>query len=166
LISLLKTLLREKDINPLHPWDMSLPKFVNDPRYVLLPSIATRREAFDEYCKERARELKQSSLKKDKQTANPKDVFEQLLRDEVASTRSTWTDFRKMWKTDRRFYGWGRDDREREKKFRIYLKELGERKGVLFEFLDFCDVFSRKKESSAESRGRFFCSPERDEGNY
>ena len=127
-ITFSKTLLREKDINPLHPWDMSLPKFVNDPRYVLLPSIATRRDAFDEYCKERARELKQSSLKKDKQTANPKDAFERLLRDEVASTRSSWTDFRKMWKTDRRFYGWGRDDREREKRFRTYLKELGERK--------------------------------------
>ncbi|OBZ70180.1 Endoplasmin [Grifola frondosa] len=52
--ALFKTLLREKDINPLHPWDTSLPLFVSDPRYVLLPSVAARREAFDEYCRDRA----------------------------------------------------------------------------------------------------------------
>lgn len=126
-ITSLKTLLREMDINPLHPWDMSLPKFVNDPRYVLLPSITTRREAFDEYCKERAYELRQN-LKRDKQITTTKDAFERLLRDEVTSTRTSWTNFRKTWKMDRRFYGWGRDDREREKRFRSYLKELGERK--------------------------------------
>jgi hypothetical protein len=111
----------------LHPWDTSLPKFVSDPRYVLLPSVAARREAFDEYCKERARELRQSSVKKDKETATPKDEYDRLLKDEVKSTRTSWTDFRRAWKKDRRFYGWGRDDREREKRFREFLKDLGER---------------------------------------
>ena len=113
----------------MHPWDTSLPKFVSDPRYVLLPSVAARREAFDEYCKERARELRQSSVKnqKDKETANPKDEYNRLLTDEVKSTRASWTDFRRAWKKDRRFYGWGRDDREREKRFREFLKDLGER---------------------------------------
>ena len=111
----------------MHPWDKSLPKFVSDPRYVLLPSVAARREAFDEYCKERARELRQSSVKKDKETAIPKDEYDRLLKDEVKSTRASWTDFRRAWKKDRRFYGWGRDDREREKRFREFLKDLGER---------------------------------------
>jgi len=119
-------LLREKDINPLHPWDMSLPKFVSDPRYVLLPTVASRREAFDEYCKERLRETKSQAVKKEKEAVNPKDEFERLLKDEVKSTRASWTDFRKAWKKDRRFYGWGRDDKERERRFRDYLKELGE----------------------------------------
>jgi len=89
--------------------------------------VAARREAFDEYCKERARELRQSTVKKEKATTSPKEDFEQLLREEVKSTRASWTDFRRTWKKDRRFYGWGRDDREREKRFRDYLKELGER---------------------------------------
>ena len=111
----------------MHPWDTSLPKFISDPRYVLLPSVAARREAFDEYCKERARELRQSAVKKDKEAANPKDEYDRLLKDEVKSTRASWTDFRRVWKKDRRFYGWGRDDREREKRFREFLKDLGER---------------------------------------
>ncbi|TRM67559.1 hypothetical protein BD626DRAFT_479148 [Schizophyllum amplum] len=126
--ALFKTLLREKDVNPLHPWDLSLPLFVNDPRYVLLSSVSARKDAFDEYCRERARELRQSQVKKEKIAANPKEEFDRLLRDEVKSTRTSWTDFRRTWKKDRRFYGWGRDDREREKRFRDYLKELGEAK--------------------------------------
>ncbi|KAI5893292.1 uncharacterized protein SCHCODRAFT_02574650 [Schizophyllum commune H4-8] len=126
--ALFKTLLREKDVNPLHPWDLSLPLFVNDPRYVLLSSVSARKDAFDEYCRERARELRQPQVKKEKVAANPKEEFERLLKDEVKSTRTSWTDFRRTWKKDRRFYGWGRDDREREKRFRDYLKELGEQK--------------------------------------
>ena len=121
-----QTLLREKDVNPLHPWDTSLPLFINDPRYVLLPSVSARKEAFDEYCRDRARELRQSNVKKEKETVYPKEEFERLLRDEVKSTRTSWTEWRRQWKKDRRFYGWGRDDKEREKRFRDYLKELGE----------------------------------------
>jgi FF domain len=99
---------------------------VSDPRYILLPSVSVRREAFDEYCRDRARELRQSTVKKERAAANPRDEFEALLKAEVISTRSSWTDFRRAWKKDRRFYGWGRDDREREKKFREFIKELGE----------------------------------------
>lgn len=110
----------------MHPWDASLPKFVSDPRYVLLPSVSVRREAFDEYCRDRARELRQSAVKKEKEALSPKEEFERLLDDEVKSTRASWTEFRRAWKKDRRFYGWGRDDREREKKFREHMKSLGE----------------------------------------
>ena len=119
----IQTLLREKDVNPLHPWDTSLPLFISDPRYVLLPSVSARREAFDEYCRERARELRASRIKKEE---DPKEEFEKLLATEVKSTRIGWTDFRRQFKKDRRFYGWGRDDREREKRFREFLKDLGE----------------------------------------
>jgi heat shock protein beta len=121
-----QTLLREKDISPLHPWDTSLPLFISDPRYVLLPSVSARRDAFDEYCRDRARELRQQNVKKEKAEANPKEEYERLLSQEVKSTRTSWSDFRRTWKKDRRFYGWGRDDREREKRFKEYLKELGE----------------------------------------
>jgi hypothetical protein len=128
----LQTLLREKDINPLHPWDTSLPLFVSDPRYVLLPSVSARREAFDEYCRDRARELRQSSVRKDRESSNPKEEFDKLLKEEVKSTRTTWIEFRKAWKKERRFWGWGKDDREREKRFREYIKELGESEYIHF----------------------------------
>ncbi|KAF8974761.1 Hsp90 protein-domain-containing protein [Flammula alnicola] len=150
--ALFKTLLREKDINPLHPWDTSLPKFIQDPRYVLLPSVAARREAFDEYCKERARELRQSTVKKERDTPSPKDEFDRLLKEEVKSTRASWTDFRRTWKKDRRFYGWGRDDREREKRFRDFLKELGEQKRAAAQKSE-ADFFALLKENIAIVEG-------------
>lgn len=141
-----QTLLREKDINPLLPWDTCLPQFVSDPRYILLPSVAVRREAFDEFCRDRARELRQSNLKKEKRDANPAGEYDGLLREEVKSTRASWTDFRRAWKKDRRFYGWGRDDREREKRFKEYLRELGERMLSLFTHLFVVEPAIQKNE--------------------
>ncbi|KAF8522886.1 hypothetical protein BU17DRAFT_75079 [Hysterangium stoloniferum] len=132
--ALFKTLLTEKNINPLHPWDTSLPLFISDPRYVLLPSVAARREAFDEYCRDAARAqraAKAAALKEaaDRATSagldKDKEAYNRLLKEEVTSTRMSWTDFRRKWKKDRRFFGWA-GEREREKAFREWIKELGE----------------------------------------
>jgi hypothetical protein len=113
--------------------------------------VAARREAFDEYCKERARELRQSSVRKDREAANPKDEYDRLLKDEVKSTRTSWSDFKRAWKKDRRFYGWGRDDREREKNFREFLKDLGERMFNFMHLASFCvKNVSRKTRYSPE----------------
>ncbi|KAI0774144.1 hypothetical protein C8Q74DRAFT_813049 [Fomes fomentarius] len=150
--ALFKTLLREKNINPLYPWDTSLPLFVSDPRYVLLPSVSARREAFDEYCRDRARELRQSKVKVEKETLDPKQEFDRLLKEEVKSTRTSWTEWRRQWKKDRRFYGWGRDDREREKRFRDYLKELGEQKRAAAKKAE-ADFFALLKEGGLAKPG-------------
>ncbi|KAJ7904478.1 hypothetical protein B0H14DRAFT_2663034 [Mycena olivaceomarginata] len=134
--ALFKTLLREKDINPLHPWDVALPKFVSDPRYVLLQS------AFDEYCRDRAREIRQAN-------------------EEVKSTRTSWSDFRRTWKKDRRYYGWGRDDREREKKFREWIKELGEKKRAAALKAE-ADFFALLKERGVAQEGSVWKDVKRD----
>jgi hypothetical protein len=153
-----QTLLREKDINPLHPWDTCLPLFISDPRYVLLPSVSARRDAFDEYCRDRARELRQENVKKEKLQANPKEEFDSLLHGEVKSTRTSWNEFRRTWKKDRRFYGWGRDDREREKRFKEYLKELGESMYFQVCATSYWNSWSTRETCCCrESRGRFLC---------
>ncbi|KAF7313287.1 hypothetical protein HMN09_00484100 [Mycena chlorophos] len=149
--AMFKTLLREKDINPLHPWDIALPKFVNDPRYVLLASVSARREAFDEYCRERSRELRQETVKKE--TLDPKEEFERFLQAEVKSTRTSWSDFRRTWKKDRRFYGWGRDDREREKKFKEWIRELGEKKRAAAQKAE-ADFFALLREHNVGQDGQ------------
>ncbi|KAF9055246.1 HSP90-domain-containing protein [Hymenopellis radicata] len=150
--ALFKTLLREKDINPLHPWDSCLPLFVSDPRYVLLPSVAARRDAFDEYCRERARELRSLNTKQEKEPVDSKAEFERLLSSEVKSTRTSWSEFRRTWKKDRRFYGWGRDDREREKRFREFLKDLGEKKRAASQKAE-ADFFALLKQSKISPEG-------------
>jgi transcription elongation regulator 1 len=124
----------EKNISPFAPWDQSLPLFINDPRYILLGSMKDRREVYEEYCRDvgRARRLNKptsSSLAgPSEKKADPEKEYKALLREEVTSTRTRFDDFKKKWKKDRRFYGYGRDDREREKAFKTHLRELGERK--------------------------------------
>lgn len=61
----------------------------------------------------------------------PASAYRALLIAEVTSTRTHWEDFRKKHKKDARFRDFGRDDREREKAFRTWLKDLGESKSML-----------------------------------
>ncbi|KAG9125486.1 hypothetical protein FRC07_007417 [Ceratobasidium sp. 392] len=121
--ALFTTLLNEVSPNPLLPYDQALPQLVNDARYVLLPPNE-RKAVFDEWCKERARNLRKNKTKE--ATATPESAYEGLLQTEVKSTRTSWDDFRRKWRKDRRFYGFGKDDKERERKFRAWLVELGE----------------------------------------
>ncbi|KAJ1306464.1 hypothetical protein OPQ81_007467 [Rhizoctonia solani] len=121
--ALFMTLLNEVSPNPLLPYDLALPQLVNDARYVLLPPN-DRKTVFDDWCKEQARNMRKNKTKE--ATTTPEAAYESLLHSEVKSTRTQWEEFRKRWKKDRRFYGYGRDDKEREKKFRAWLVELGE----------------------------------------
>lgn len=125
----------EKNISPFAPWDQSLPLFINDPRYILLSSTKDRKEVYDEYCRDVGRQRRlnkgpavSSSTAGNAETkkADPEREYKALLREDVTSTRTRWEDWRKKWKKERRFYAFGRDDREREKVFKQHLKELGE----------------------------------------
>ena len=49
-------MLAEKDINPMRPWDMELPKFIGDPRYKAVKTLRERRDLFDDHCKHIVRE--------------------------------------------------------------------------------------------------------------
>ncbi|KAG8908653.1 hypothetical protein FRB99_004941 [Tulasnella sp. 403] len=140
--ALFKTLLEEQNINPLTPYDSALPHLVMDPRYVLLPSLADRHAAFNEYCLEKSRALRASKQSTNTAatpdptaTTGPFDektkarqAYEALLMEDLKSTRTTWDEWRRKWKKDRRFFGFGRDDREREKLFKEWRASLGERK--------------------------------------
>lgn len=90
--------------------------------------MAARREAFDEYCRDTLRTQRAAKAAAAKEEASVtgdknKDAYHQLLKEEVSSTRTTWTDFRRKWKKDRRFYCWA-GEHEREKAFREWLKNL------------------------------------------
>ena len=67
-------------------------------------------------------------LNKEGEKKHAREAYDALLNVEVTSTRTTWEEFKRNWKKDRRFFGFGRDDREREKVFRAYLRGLGESK--------------------------------------
>ncbi|BEI87779.1 uncharacterized protein CcaverHIS019_0104970 [Cutaneotrichosporon cavernicola] len=126
--ALFKALLIEKEISPFAPWEQALPLFINDPRYVLLPSMKERRDVYEEYCRTAGRAKRTSKAEPAKAKADPERDYRALMREEVTSTRTRFDDFRRKFKKDRRFWAFGRDDREREKAFKVHLRELGERK--------------------------------------
>ncbi|PLW17515.1 hypothetical protein PCANC_08011 [Puccinia coronata f. sp. avenae] len=121
-----KAMLLEKSIDPMAPWDNELPKFVTDARYLALPSMKERRDLFDEFCKEKIRQ--QRAAKQAAPKVDPPQAYRSLLIEFVSSTRTLWEDFKNKHKKDQRFRNFGRDDREREKVFKSWLKELGEQK--------------------------------------
>ncbi|GAA6063682.1 hypothetical protein JCM10212_003349 [Sporobolomyces blumeae] len=128
--ALYKVLLAEKDINPMAPFENELPKFVNDPRYHAVKNTRERRDLFDEFCKDKLREqraakkrLAQSGVK-----ADPLADYRTLLSTTVTSTRTHFSDFKKAHGKDARFRAFGKLEGEKEKEFKRYLRELGEKK--------------------------------------
>lgn len=142
-----------QEINPMAPWDAELPKFVHKSEYAALPTSQERQDAFNEWCRDRLRQKREqkkngsakagasgtagssaagpsspSSKAPAQSSATALEVYQNLLTENVKSTRSRFDEFRKEFKKDRRFYGFGRDDKEREKHFKNHLKELGEQK--------------------------------------
>ncbi|PWN50593.1 hypothetical protein IE53DRAFT_368777 [Violaceomyces palustris] len=178
------------EINPMAPWDKELPKFVHQPAYSVLKQLRERQDAFNEWCKLRLRQKRKSnsnvgSSDTKPRTSTPSHIdereekeegkkrstdgsteqhsYRQLLESQVKSTRTRFEDFRKEWKKDRRFFGFGRDDRERERVFKEWLRELGERKRVqaLKAESEFLDLLAEKMAGSRRNEARRL---EREEG--
>lgn len=128
--ALYKVLLEEKDVNPMAPFENELPKFVNDSRYHAVKTQRDRRDIFDEFCKDKIRErraakakLAQSGIKVD-----PLVAFRALLTATVTSTRTHFSDFKKAHGKDARFREFGKTEGEKEREFKKYLRDLGEKK--------------------------------------
>ncbi|PWN27765.1 hypothetical protein BDZ90DRAFT_232159 [Jaminaea rosea] len=140
-----------EEVNPMAPWDKELPKFVHRSEYTGLGLLKDRQDAFNDWCRERLRERREAkklaaangsasggiaAQPKEQPSAaassslaqDPRQIYETLLRSTVTSTRTRFDDFRRDHKKDRRFYSFGRDDREREKVFKAWLVTLGEEK--------------------------------------
>ncbi|KAK4055973.1 hypothetical protein OIO90_002966 [Microbotryomycetes sp. JL221] len=127
-----KVMLSEKDIDPMAPWDMELPKFINDPRYLAVKQLKIRRDLFDEFCKDKIRERRAAKKKATEsgavQTVDPTTAYRDLLKQHVTSTRTHFSDFKKAHQKDPRFKNFGKTEGDKEKVFRQWLRELGEHK--------------------------------------
>ncbi|GAA5873908.1 hypothetical protein JCM1840_000224 [Sporobolomyces johnsonii] len=128
--ALYKILLGEKDINPMAPFENELPKFINDPRYHAVKSTRDRRDLFDEFCKEKIREQRAAKKKLAEHgvKVDPLTAYRALLSSTVTSTRTHFSDFKRAHQKDARFREFGKTEGEKEKEFKRFLRELGERK--------------------------------------
>ncbi|KZT51880.1 hypothetical protein CALCODRAFT_521067 [Calocera cornea HHB12733] len=123
-----RQMLDELNVSPLMPAEDALALLAADARYTVLKGAAERLEVWNEYCRAAASARAAAAASG---SAAPKlsaeDEFLNLLHSDVTSTRTSWTDWRRKWKKERRFWGWA-GDREREARFRQWLRVLGERK--------------------------------------
>lgn len=147
-----------EEVNPMAPWDRELPKFVHRSEYAALRQLKDRQDAFNDWCKERLRQKREEKKRgasgaqatapggdkpaasssssqspapeasSSSSSSSARATYDALLRSSVTSTRTRFDDFRRDFKKDRRFYSFGRDDREREKVFKAWLVQLGEEK--------------------------------------
>ncbi|BGP47585.1 hypothetical protein JCM10450v2_003448 [Rhodotorula kratochvilovae] len=125
-----KVLLNERDINPMAPFETELPKFVNDPRYHAVKTTRERSDLFDEFCKEKIREQRAAKKKAAASgiKVDPLTAYRALLLTAVTSTRTHFSDFKRAHQKDARYREFGKTEGDREKEFKKYLRELGERK--------------------------------------
>ncbi|GAA5834689.1 hypothetical protein JCM11251_003633 [Rhodosporidiobolus azoricus] len=128
--ALFKVLLGEKDINPMAPFETELPKFVGDPRYHAVTNNRDRRDMFEEFCKEKIREQRaaKKKLAESGKKVDPLTAFRALLTSAVTSTRTHFSDFKRAHSRDPRFREFGKTEGDREKEFKKFLRELGEKK--------------------------------------
>lgn len=116
-------MLAERPINPMLPWEMSLPLFSSDPRCEKLPP-KLRRDLFDEHCKQLIIS-RRSKAKKVADRDPPEADFQSLLQSKVTSTRTTFQAFSKSYGEDARFISIA-NDKKREALFDDWLVQLGE----------------------------------------
>ncbi|GAA5882252.1 hypothetical protein JCM3774_004064 [Rhodotorula dairenensis] len=128
--ALFRVLLSEREINPMAPFESELPKFVNDPRYHAVKGQKDRRDLFDQFCKDKIREQRAAKRRAAENgvKVDPLTAYRQLLSASVTSTRTHFSDFKRQHAKDARFRDFGKTEGDREKEFKKYLRELGERK--------------------------------------
>ena len=110
-------MLLEFNVSPYSPWEVEEKRIRNDSRFSILPSEKERINAFNSYCKGRAKEIQEESKAK---SNSIREVYNDFLK-ENATAKSLWPEF--IRKVKRQFTG-KMDIRECEKIFKSYIKDL------------------------------------------
>jgi transcription elongation regulator 1 len=114
-----KEMLLERGVSAFSTWDKELPKFVFDPRYMLLNS-RERKSCFEEFIRSRAEEERKEKRSKLKAR---RDEFRKLLEESKLHPKSSFSEFAQRHVRDERFKVVEKM-REREQLFAEYLQEL------------------------------------------
>jgi FF domain len=120
---LFSELLEDYKVNPYSTWDKVIEedRIVEDQRYLALPNMKSRREAWDEWSKRRIQELKEA---KEKQTKiDPKIPYFAFLQ-EHASAKLYWPEFKRKFRKEEAMKTSKMTDKDREKWYREYVKRL------------------------------------------
>ncbi|WQF88108.1 Putative WW domain, FF domain, WW domain superfamily, FF domain superfamily protein [Colletotrichum destructivum] len=121
--ALFRDLLDDFNINPYNTWEKLIEDghIIEDPRYTLLNTMKARKETWQEWTKDRIRELKELRAKEEKK--DPRIPYMALLQ-EKASPKLFWQEFKRKYRKEPAMTDPYVKDRDREKWYREHINRL------------------------------------------
>lgn len=117
-----KEMLLEREVSAFSTWEKELPKFVFDPRYLLL-TVKERKACFESFIRSRAEEERKERKSKLKEK---REQFKALLESAKLQPKSSFSEFASKYGRDERFKSIEKM-KEREQLFSEHLTELKRR---------------------------------------
>jgi FF domain/WW domain len=116
-------LLSDHAINPYTTWEKIIEegRIIDDERYVALPNMRARKEAFTTWSTERIQELKEKRAKEERK--DPKIPYMRFLH-EHATPKLYWPEFRRKYRKEDAMKDAHVSDKEREKLYRDHIARL------------------------------------------
>ncbi|CCF35695.1 WW domain-containing protein [Colletotrichum higginsianum] len=121
--ALFRDLLDDFNINPYNTWEKLIEDghIIEDPRYTLLNTMKARKETWQEWTKDRIRELKELRAKEEKK--DPRIPYMALLQ-EKASPKLFWQEFKRKYRKEPAMTDPYVKDKDREKWYREHINRL------------------------------------------
>lgn len=121
--ALFKDLLNDFHINPYSPWDKLIEegKILDDSRYTVLSTTKERKEVWEEWSRDKIKELKEQRAKQEK--TDPKIPYLVLLQ-EKATPKLYWPEFKRKFKKEPAMKDLSLSDKDREKLYREHINRL------------------------------------------
>lgn len=120
---LFKDLLNDYGINPYSPWDKLIEegKVIDDSRYTVLSTTKARREVWEEWSRDKIKELREQRAKQEKK--DPRIPYLALLHDK-ATPKLYWPEFKRKYKKEPSMRDSSLSDKDREKLYREHINRL------------------------------------------
>lgn len=121
--ALFKDLLNDFRINPYSPWEKLVEegKLIDDSRYTILSTMRDRKEVWEEWSKDKIKELRDQRAKQEKK--DPKIPYLALLQ-EKATSKLYWPEFKRKYRKESAMKDMSLSDKEREKLYREHISRL------------------------------------------
>jgi hypothetical protein len=121
--ALFKDLLDDFNINPYSPWEKLIEdgKVFDDARYTVLNTMRARKEAWEEWSREKIRLLKEQRAKEEKK--DPRIPYMAFLQDK-ATPKLYWPEFKRKYRKDGPMKDSSLSDKDREKWYREHINRL------------------------------------------
>ncbi|KAH6685089.1 WW domain-containing protein [Plectosphaerella plurivora] len=121
--ALFMDLLDDFRINPYSSWEKLIEegRIVDDPRYTILGTMKARKDTWQEWSKERAREIRERRAKEEKK--DPRIPYLALLQ-EKATPKLFWAEFKRKFRKEPAMLDPYLKDKDREKWYREHINRL------------------------------------------